>query len=149
MQSDQYCLKNENQSKINLDKEIEEFIKEYRSFLLNNHIDVAKSTIDNTWFVYRYKKEYGYYEYFIRFSTVSQLVDIILDEMKFELYCAIEKEIAPPECEDYELADIIKEYYKSKDTIAEFAILLDMIVNSELGKDSEFFQMLNELCKTK
>ena len=82
MQSDQYCLKNENQSKINLDKEIEEFIKEYRSFLLNNHIDVAKSTIDNTWFVYRYKKEYGYYEYFIRFSTVSQLVDIILDEMK-------------------------------------------------------------------
>lgn len=36
------------------DKEITKFINEYRVFLVNNHIDVAQSTIDNTWFVYRY-----------------------------------------------------------------------------------------------
>lgn len=131
------------------DKKINDFIKEYRVFLSNNQIDIAKSTIENEWFVYRYEKRYGYYEYFIRFYTVLELVDIILDEMKHELYCAIGKEIAPPECEDYELADTIKEYYEEKEMITEFTILLDMVVNSELGKNSEFFQMLNRLCKIK
>ena len=56
MQTEQYCLNNEMQLKIRLDKEIEKFIKEYRGFLSHNNIDVAKSTIDNTWFVYRYEK---------------------------------------------------------------------------------------------
>lgn len=131
------------------DKKINNFIKEYRSFLSSNHIDVAKSMIENTWFVYRYEKRYGYYEYFIRFSTVLELVDIILDEMKHELYCAIEKEISLPECEDDELADMVKAYYKEKDNKVEFTVLLDMIVSSELGKKSEFFQMLDRLSKIK
>lgn len=147
MQADQYYLNNENQSKIMLDKEIEKFINEYRGFLSNNDIDVAKSSIDNTWFVYRYEKQYGYYEYFIRFSTLSQLIDIILKEMKFELYCAIEEEVDLPDCEDGELADMVKGYYSGKDAIPEFTVLLDMIVNSELGSDSEFFQLLNKLCE--
>ena len=149
MQADKHYLKNENQSKILLDKEIEKFINEYRGFLSNNNIDVAKSTIDNTWFVYRYEKQYGYYEYFIRFSTVAQLIDIILKEMKFELYCAIEEEVDLPDCEDGELADMVKGYYNGKDAIPEFTVLLDMIVNSELGRDSEFFRVLNRLCEMK
>lgn len=147
MQTEQYCLNNEKQLKIRLDKEIEKFINEYRGFLSHNNIDVAKSTIDNTWFVYRYEKQYGYYEYFIRFSTVSQLIDIILKEMQFELYCAIEKEVDLPECEDGELADMVSEYYSGKDVVPELTVLLDMIIDSELGKNSEFFRLLNKLCK--
>lgn len=68
--------------------------------------------------------------------------------MRFELYCAIDKEINPPNCVDFELADMISGYYKNKEKKTEFTVLLDMIVNSELGKNSEFFQMLNKLCKT-
>lgn len=147
MKADQYYINNDNESKIVLDKEIEKFINRYRGFLSNNNIDIAKSIIDNTWFVYRYEKKYGYYEFFIRFTTVSQLVDIILKEMEFELYCAIEKEVDVPDCEDGELADMVEGYYSGKDVIPEFTVLLDMIVNSELGRDSEFFQLLNKLCE--
>lgn len=149
MQTDEHYLNSEMHSKIILDKEIEKFIDEYRGFLLHNNIDIAKSIIDNTWFVYRYEKQYGYYEYFIRFSTVSQLIDIILKEMKFELYCAIEKNVDVPECEDGELADTVKRYYSGKDIIPEFRVLLDMIINSECGKDSEFFRLLNKLCEAR
>lgn len=148
MREDTYCLNSENQLKTIMDEEIENFINDYRAFLANNNIDVAKSTIDNTWFVYRYDKEYGYYDFFLRFTTASELVDIIIDEMRFELYCAIDKEIDPPNCVDFELADMISGYYKNKEKKTEFTVLLDMIVNSELGKNSEFFQMLNKLCKT-
>lgn len=147
MRKDTYCLNSESQLKIKMDEEIENFINDYRAFLVNNNIDVAKSTIDNTWFVYRYEKGYGYYDFFLRFTTVSELVDIIIDEMRFKLYCAIEKEIDPPNCVDFELADMISGYYKNKEKETEFTVLLDMIVNSELGKNSEFFQMLNKLCK--
>ena len=130
-----------------MDQEIENFINEYRSFLENNNIDIAKSTIDNEWFVYRYDKGYGYYDFFLRFTTASELVDIIIDEMRFELYCAIDKEIDSPNCVDYELADMVSEYDKVKEKKTELIVLLDIIVNSELGKNSEFFQMLNKLCK--
>lgn len=43
---------------------------------------------------------------------------------------------------------MISGYYKNKEKKTEFTVLLDMIVNSELGKNSEFFQMLNKLCRT-
>lgn len=118
MREDTYCLNSENQLKIKMDEKIENFINEYKAFFENNNIDIAKSTIDNTWFVYRYDKEYGYYDFFLRFTTVS------------------------------ELADMISGYYKNKEKKTEFTVLLDMIVNSELGKNSEFFQMLNKLCRT-
>lgn len=148
MREDTHCLNGENQIKIEMDREIENFINDYRAFLENNNIDIAKSTIDKEWFVYRYDKNYGYYDFFLRFTTVSELVDIIIDEMRFELYCAIDKEINPPNSVDFELADMISGYYKNKENKTEFTVLLDMIVNSELGKNSEFFQMLNKLCKT-
>ena len=147
MQTDKQCLKDENQSKIRMDEEIEEFINEYRTFLVNNNMDVAKSIISNRWFVYRYEETYGYYDFFIEFSTVSQLVDIILDEMEFQLYFAIGKEVELKH-EDLELAEMISGYYKNKKTKTELAMLLDRMLNSELGKNSEFFEMLNKLCKT-
>ena len=46
-----------------MDEEIKEFIDDYRTFLVNNNMDVAKSTINNRWFVYRYEKRYGYYDF--------------------------------------------------------------------------------------
>lgn len=81
------------------DEKILEFVREYRDLLIINHIDVAQSTLEKTWFVYRYEKRYGYYEKFFRFFTVSQLVD--------------------------------------------------MIIHSNLGKNSKFFQLLNDLCEIK
>ena len=130
------------------DKEINDFITEYRGFLIANHIDIAHSLTSDSWFVYRYEPKYGHYEYFIRFATVSQLIDIILDEMKFELYCAIEKEISSPECEDHELSDRIEHFYKKRDSIPELTALLELVATSELGKDSEFFQKLDKVYKT-
>ena len=124
------------------------FINEYHDFLSANHIDIAHSLTSNSWFVYHYVKEYGYYEYFIRFSTVSQLVDIILDEMRFELYCAIEKETSSPKCEDHELTEQIEDYYKDKNSIPELTALLDIVSTSDLGKNSKFFQNLDKLYKT-
>lgn len=81
MREDTYCQNSENEIKIEMDKEIEKFINDYRTFLENNNIDIAKSTIDNTWFVYRYDKNYGYYDFFLRFTTATELVDIIIDEI--------------------------------------------------------------------
>lgn len=128
-------------------EEIKEFITEYRDFLAANHIDVAHSAIEDRWFIYQSQQDYGYYNFFIQFSTVTQLVDIILDEMKFELYCAVKKEVSPPPYDDNLILDIIENYSPSKDTIPELTTLLDMILSSEYGKDSRFFQELDKLYK--
>ena len=74
-------------------------------------------------------------------------MDIILDEMEFQLYFAIGKEVEL-KYEDLELADIISGYHKNQKTKTELTVLLDLILNSELGKNSEFFKTLNKLCKT-
>lgn len=126
-------------------KEIKEFIAEYKDFLAANNIDVAHSAIEDTWFVYQTQKEYGYYEFFIPFSTVTQLVDIILDEMKFALYNAIGKEVSPPEDDDNTILGIMEEYYPSENTIPELTTLLDMVLSSEYGKESRFFHSLDKL----
>lgn len=126
-------------------EKIKEFITEYRDFLAANNIDVAHSAIEDTWFIYQFQQDYGYYNFFIQFSTVTQLVDIILDEMKFELYCAVQKEVSPPPYDDNLILDIIENYSPSKNTIPELTILLDMILSSEYGKDSRFFQTLDKL----
>lgn len=128
-------------------KEIKEFIKEYHDFLTANNIDVAQSTIGDTWFVYQLEKEYNNYNYFIRFTNVNQLVDIILDEFKFELYSAIKKEIHPPYCDDDSILSICEDYTPSNKTIPELTSLLNMILSSEYGKDSRFFHTLDKLFK--
>ena len=126
-------------------KEIKEFITEHRDFLVANNIDVAHSTIKDEWFVYQYREKYCYYEFFIQFSTVTELVDIILDEMEFALYCAIKKEVSPPPYDDDTILGILKHYYPSKDTIPELTTLLDMVLSSEYGKESQFFHTLDKL----
>lgn len=126
-------------------KEIKEFITEYRDFLAANNIDVAHSTINDEWFIYQPHNDYDYYEYFIQFSTVTELVDIILDEMAFELYCAIKKEITPPDYDDDTILSIIRNYSPSENTIPELTTLLDMILSSEYGKGSRFFQTLDNV----
>lgn len=62
--------------------------KEIEEFIAANDIDVAQSAIGDTWFVYQTQKEYDNYVFFIRFTTAKELVDIILDELEFELYSA-------------------------------------------------------------
>lgn len=128
-------------------KEIKEFITEYRDFLVANNIDVAHSAIKDEWFVYQTQEDYGYYEYFIQFTTITELVDIILDEMKFALYNAAKKEITPPEYDDDTILGILKNYSPSKDTVPELTTLIDMTLSSEYGKDSRFFQTLDSLFK--
>lgn len=126
-------------------KQIKAFITEYRDFLATNNIDVAHSTIKDEWFVYQMQEEYGYYEYFIQISSVSELVDIALDEMEFALYSAIKKEIAPPKYDDDSIINILENYYPSKNTTQNLTTLLEMVLSSEYGKESRFFQTLDKL----
>ena len=67
------------------DQKILDFVDENKSFLSANNIDVSHSLITGDWFVYKYNSEYGYYDYYIQFKTVQQLVNFILNEFKFEL----------------------------------------------------------------
>lgn len=126
-------------------KKIQEFITEHRDFLAANNIDVAYSIISDEWFVYQTQSEYGYYEYFIQFSTVSELVDIILDEMRFALYSAIEKEIAPPKYDDDKIINILTSYHPFENTKQDLTVLLDTILSTEIGKNSRFFQVLDKM----
>ena len=87
------------------------FIERYRSFLSVNGIDIAHSSFSGDWFVYNYNKRYHYYEYFIRFSTVTQLVEIISEELHFELHCAIENSISVPSCEADSIAEQIISFH--------------------------------------
>ena len=91
-------------------KKILDFVAKYRTLLLANGIDVAFSTLSDDWFVYNYNKEYRYYEYFIRFHSVSELVKIITDELNFEFNCAIENNIPVPSCESASIAEQILTY---------------------------------------
>lgn len=129
-------------------KQIKNFITEYRDFLVVNNIDIAHSTIKDEWFVYQTQKDYDAYEYFIQFSTITELVDIILDEMEFALYSAIKKEIAPPEYDNDTIIDLLKNYYPSKNTTQNLTTLLEMILSSEYGKKSRFFQTLDKLFRS-
>lgn len=42
------------------DDAIKKFVNDHKNLLTANKIDVAQSEIENTWFVYRYEKQYGY-----------------------------------------------------------------------------------------
>lgn len=131
------------------DQKILDFVDENKPFLSANNIDVSHSLITGDWFVYKYNSEYGYYDYYIQFKTVQQLVNFILNEFKFELYCAIDKEPDVPPFENGELADLIERYSsKSADEVLpELTALLKYIKTTDLGKDSEFFKELDKLFK--
>ena len=126
-------------------KQIKAFITEYRDFLATNNIDVAHSTIKDEWFVYQRQEEYGYYEYFIPFSTVNELVDIILDEMKFALHSAIKEEKAPPGYKNDDKKNPPEKRHPPKNTTQNQTPPLEKDLSNEQGKDSRFFQTLDKL----
>lgn len=69
---------------------IEEFVKKYEEFFLKNDMDVSHS-LKGKWYFSMYNNEFDYYDCFIEFETLEQLVDIIIGEITFHLNCAIER----------------------------------------------------------
>lgn len=131
------------------DEKIINFVNEQKDFLAANNIDVSHSMITGEWFVYCTQPEYGYYDYYIKFRTAQQLVDIILGEFKFELYCALDKEPDTPDFEDGPLADMVSIYHgkTADEVLPELTALLKYIKSNDLGKDSRFFAELDKLFK--
>jgi len=131
---------------MNNTERIQEFLEDNKKFLTANEIDVAHSVVNDEWFVYNLDREYGYYEYFIKFKTVEDLIDIILKEMAFKLRCSIDEQTSTPDCEDDpELADRIERYRKDGKAISDLTACLDRILESELAKDVDFFTTLKSL----
>lgn len=95
-------------------RKIEKFIAENQSFLSARNIDIAHSCINGDWFVYCEHPRYHNYEYYLKFKTAKELVDILTQELHFEMYCCIGEEPAPPPCEGSSIAEIIASYHKSK-----------------------------------
>ena len=135
---------------MNNTERIQDFLEEYAKFLKANNIDVAHSVVNDEWFVYCYEKDYGHYEYFIKFETVEQLIDIILKEMAFNLNLFLDEEIAPPDCEeDPELADRIDRYRKEGKAIPTLVACLERISENDLANNVDFFDALRELLNYK
>lgn len=133
---------------MNESERIQDFLDQYQKLLTANQIDVAHSFVNDEWFVYCFNKEYGHYEYFIKFKTVEQLIDIILQEMSFQLRLFLDDELSTPDCEeDPELADRIERYYHEKNSTAELIACIDHITESELATDIDFFKALKDLIK--
>lgn len=125
---------------------IQAFLNQHKSLLEANHIDVAHSIVNDEWFIYCYEPVYGHYEYFIKFSTVEQLINIIIEEMSFMLRLFLDDELETPECEeDPELADRIERYHKEDRSIPELIACIDHILETDLGKDVDFFKALKNL----
>lgn len=90
------------------DLEIKNYIKENRDFLHTNGIDVAHSDTCGDWFVYEYNKDFNYYEYYIRFSSLAELESIISEELRFKTECKKGEDSVIPACESSSIAkDVI------------------------------------------
>ena len=126
---------------------IEEFVKKHEDFLLRNKMDVSHS-IQGKWYFSIYEEEYHYYDCFIEFKTVEELVDIIVGEIAFHLDCAIERNTNTPEFEKNDFADTVESYKKGDTDYEQLRHYLETIVNSELG-NIELFRHLQELLKYK
>jgi hypothetical protein len=92
-------------------KKIEKFIEKNQSLLTARNIDIARSKFQGDWFVYCDNKEFGYYEYFFKFTTAKELVDIITEELSFELNCCIDEDVVPPSFESESLAEDIQTFH--------------------------------------
>ncbi|MBE5952103.1 MAG: hypothetical protein E7260_11040 [Lachnospiraceae bacterium] len=128
---------------------IREFIESHREFLKVNNIDIAYSDISNEWFVYYRDRRYNVYEFFIKFETVEQLVDIILQEVEFKLRCTIEEACATPECEAESISDQIEEYSKQMPPAHDLEASIVFLKEKGLADKSMFFEGLIELLQTK
>ncbi len=93
-------------------EKIKKFIEKNQPFLAARNIDIAHSFLNDDWFVYCDNKEYHYYEYYIKFTTVKELVDILTAELTFELNCSIGEEPAPPACEAASIAEDVRTHYR-------------------------------------
>ncbi len=125
---------------------IEEFIDEYKEFFMATQLDVAKS-LKGKWYLSAYNEEYSYYDCFIEFNTLKELVDIVTREWSFLLHCAIEYETDVP-VYDKNIVDMLECYGKSAIEYDELLYNLKAIVNSELG-NIKMFRYLDSFIKLK
>ena len=128
-----------------MEKDIIEFIEENKEFLLSNNIDIAHSYLTDRWYVYRYDTEYHYYDYYIEFSSLQELNNILLEEMEFLLSFTLSDEVEIPSVEYEQIASQIEAYRVNNKTLFELRQLLEYITTSTQGKDSKFFQLMDKL----
>ena len=128
-----------------MEKDIIEFIEENKEFLLSNNIDIAHSYLTDRWYVYRYDTEYHYYDYYIEFSSLQELNNILLEEMEFLLSFTLSDEVEIPSVEYEQIASQIEAYRVNNKTLLELRQLLEYITTSTQGKDSKFFQLMDKL----
>lgn len=128
---------------------IQYFIDTHKNFLIANNIDIAHSSVKDEWFVYRFETDYHYYDYFIKFETVSQLIDIILQEMTFSLRSSITKLLTSPECEADDISDQIDNYCNCTHSYNELAAIIAFLESNNLTVNSQFFNDLKDLLSYK
>ena len=128
-----------------MEKDIIEFIEENKEFLLSNNIDIAHSYLTDRWYVYRYDTEDHYYDYYIEFSSLQELNNILLEEMEFLLSFTLSDEVEIPSVEYEQIASQIEAYRVNNKTLLELRQLLEYITSSTHGKDSRFFQLMDKL----
>lgn len=125
---------------------IEEFVDKYKAFFLASNMDVMHS-LRGKWYLSAYIAEYNYYDCFVEFETLEELVDIILREQTFFMSCALERETEVPVFEK-DTAEILTKYDSREIPFKELQYNLKAIVNSELG-NMEFFHYLQEFLEIK
>jgi len=125
---------------------IEEFVEKYKDFFMATELDVAKS-IKGKWYLSAYNEEYSYYDCFVEFETVEELVDLVTREWAFLVNCAIDYETDVPVFEK-SIVDQLESYTKPSIEYEELLYNLKAIVNSELG-NIEMFKYLDSFIKLK
>ena len=128
-----------------IEKDILAFIEENKDFLLSNSIDISHSYLTDRWYVYRYDTKYHYYDYYIEFSSLQELNDILLEEMEFLLAFTLSDEVELPSVEYEQIASQIESYRANDKIFTELRQLLEYITTSIHSKDSKFFQLMDKL----
>ena len=115
---------------------IESFIEEYKDFFMATGFDVAHS-IKGKWYISAYVEEYDYYDSFVEFETVEELVDILTREWAFLLHCAIEGYTEVPVF-DKDILDVVSGYKPRAIDYDELQYNIQTILDSELGNIGMF-----------
>ena len=125
---------------------IEAFLEKHEDFFMASNMDVCHS-IKGKWYIYAYIKEYKYYDFFVEFETLEELIDIIIREQTYFMSCALEQEAEAPLFGD-KISDILTQYDKKDIPFEELQYNLKTIIDSELG-NQQFFQYLREFLEMK
>ena len=109
-------------------KNVKSFIKEYKKLLNVLNIDICHSELQNKWFVFRRDSIcFSGYDFFFEVNDESELVDILLGEVAYDMHIALGNEdYDTPEWETENIADIVDEYRK-KGCLPEIEALLNYI----------------------